>query len=324
MKAWYIKTEGHENVLQRQDVEVPQPGQGEILVRVRASSCNRGEFIAGHGLHKAGAARPAGMEAAGEVEAVGAGVTTFHVGDRVTGRTQGGFAEYTVMPAHQAMRVPPNLTWEQAAAIPLVYLTAYDILHTCGQLVAGEWLLVAGASSGVGVASIQLGKLAGADVIGTSGSTEKLEQLKKYGLSFGIATRRPDFSAQVMTITNDGGANIAVNLVGGSVFPELLKSLAYQGRVAICGYVDGVVENNIDLAAVHEHRLRVYGVSNKRVPQDYRAAAVRAFSRDILPAFASGRIAPVIDRVFGFDELPAAKARMESNQQIGKIVVSMR
>jgi NADPH:quinone reductase-like Zn-dependent oxidoreductase len=320
MKSWFVWTEGGHMEVGLREVPVPQPKAGEILLRVHATSMNRGEFIAGHGLVAPGEARPGGTEAAGTVEAIGSGVTGMRAGDRIMGRVRGGFSEHAIIDAQQAIPVPAKLTWEEAACAPLVYLTAYDLLYTYGRLAAGEWLLVTGISSGVGVACLQIAKaIVGAKVIGTSGSAGKLAKLERYGLDAGVVTRT-QFAEAVKQKTG-GGANLAVNCVGGSVFAEILRALAYHGRVGIVGYVVGVVKAEIDLDAVHARRLQVYGVSNKNATREMRAAQVQGFVRDVVPAFADGRIAPIVDRVFALDELPAAKAYMESNAALGKIVV---
>lgn len=320
MKSWWIKTEHGKTSLEFRDVPAPQPKAGEIVVRVHATAMNRGELIVGGVVH-GGAEKVGGTEAAGLVHAVGEGVAAVKPGERVMGRARGGFAEYALMDAHQAIAVPQRLAWEQAAAIPVSFLTAYEMLFAYGKLAPGEWLLVAGASSGAGVASIQTAKMIGARVIGTSGSAGKLVRLKAAGLDAGICTRRPDFAGKVKEATGGRGADLIVNCVGGSVFAECLRALAYQGRLATVGYVDGVLAAEIDLGALHANRYVLFGVSNARLPAGQRAEAVRGFVRDVLPAVADGRIAPLIDRVFSFDELPAAKAHMESNAQVGKIVV---
>jgi len=171
------------------------------------------------------------------------------------------------------------------------------------------------------VASIQTAAMLGARTIGTSGSEEKLARLKTAGLKLGIMTRSADFAARVKEATGGKGADLVVNCVGGSVFPECLRALAYKGRLATVGYVDGVLKSEIDLGALHANRYVVFGVSNSRLSPEGRAEAVRGFTRDVLPALADGRITPLIDKEYAFDELPAAKARMESNAHIGKIVV---
>jgi NADPH:quinone reductase-like Zn-dependent oxidoreductase len=321
MKSCWIVTKDHQAVLEWRDVPVPQPKPGEIVMRVRASAMNRGEIVVGGAVH-GGPEKIGGTEAAGEVHAVGEGVTGVKVGDRVLGRVRGGFAESAVLDAHQVMAMPGKLTWEQAAAIPISYITAYEMLWPpYGKLKAGEWLLVTGASAGAGVASIQLAQLVGAHTIGTSGSAEKLAKLKALGLEVAIATRAADFAAQVKEATGGKGANLIVNLVGGSVFAECVRCLARQGRLAVVGYVDGVLKAELDLAAVHSNRFEIFGISNAKLTPGERAAAAQGFARDVLPAFADGRLAPVVDRVLPFAELPAAKAAMDSSAMVGKIVV---
>ncbi len=320
MKSCWIKTENEKTILEFRETPAPQPKPGELVLRVHATSLNRGELIAGSVMH-GGPLKLGGTEAAGVVHAVGEGVATVKPGDRIMGRARGGFAEYALMDEYEAMPVPARLTWEQAGAISATFLAAYDALFPYGQLQRGEWLLVTGASSGAGVASIQIGKVVGARIIGTSGSSEKIEKLKAIGLDVGIRTRGADFAQRVREATGGGGANLVVNCVGGSQFPECMRALAYQGRLATVGYVDGVFKSEIDLGALHANRHVVFGVSNSRLGAAGRAATVRGFVRDVLPALVDGRVVPVIDKVFSFDELPAAKDHMESNVQVGKIVV---
>jgi NADPH:quinone reductase-like Zn-dependent oxidoreductase len=320
MKSYWIVTRGDCAALERREIPVPQPEHGELLVRVRASALNRGELIVGGVMH-GGPEKLGGNEVAGEIEALGAGVTGLEAGERVMGRARGAFADYVLMDAHQAIRIPPRLSWEEAAAVPVSYLTAYEMLVSYGRLRSGEWLLVTGASAGAGVASIQIAKTLGARTIGTSGSAEKLERLAQLGLDVAIRTRQPDFAAKAREATGGTGIDLAVNLVGGSMFAECLRSLAKHGRLAVVGYVDGIHHADIDLEAVHANRLQIFGVSNARLDAEGRAAAVRGFTRDILPAIEDGRITPVVDRVFRFEELPEAKAAMESNAMVGKLVV---
>jgi NADPH2:quinone reductase len=321
MKAFWIRSQGGKTVLEPRVVPVPQAKAGEILVRVRAASLNRGELLASIGLHSAEVPKPAGGDAAGEVQAVGEGVTAFKRGDRVMGRARGSFAEYVAMAVEQAVPAPERLSWEEAAAVPVVYVTAYEIVCQFGKLKAGEWLLVAGASSGVGVACIQAGKYLGASVIATSRSSEKLAKLKTLGYDVGIEARDGKFADKALEATGGKGANLAANLIGGTAFPECLRALANQGRLAIVGYVDGTMKSEIDLESVHGKRLQIFGVSNAHLTAAERTAAMRGFARDLLPAFVEGRVTPIVDRVFAFDELPAAKDYAETNAQVGKVVV---
>ncbi|MGZ8202241.1 MAG: quinone oxidoreductase family protein, partial [Burkholderiales bacterium] len=309
MKSYWIVTKDNKATLDRRDVPMPQAKPNEIVVQVRASALNRGELFVGGVVH-GGPEKLGGNEASGVVHAVGSGVTHVKPGDAVMGRARGAFAEYALMDVHQILPKPARLTWEQAAATPLSFITAYEAVVQYGKLKAGEWMLVTGASAGAGVSAIQIAQVLGARSIGTSGSVEKLEKLKAIGLDVGIRTRAPDFSGKVREATGGAGANVAVNLVGGSLFPEMLRSLARKGRLAVVGYVDNQHHADIDLSAVHANRFEIFGVSNAKVTQEERAEAARGFARDILPAIESGKITPVVDRVFSFDELPAAKAHM--------------
>jgi NADPH2:quinone reductase len=181
--------------------------------------------------------------------------------------------------------------------------------------------LVTGVSAGVGVAALLAGKALGARVIGTSGSQEKLQKLKNLGLDVPIQTRKPDFHDAVLKATGGKGADLVVNNVGGSLFAECVRALGYEGRLATVGYVDGVMKSEIDIEALHTKRLKLFGVSNRMRNAAQRAVTVQGFIRDFLPLFASGKLKPVIDRVYDFKDLPEAKARMESDAHVGKIVV---
>jgi NADPH2:quinone reductase len=289
----------------------PQPAAGKLLVRVRAAGLNRGELLR-HGLTKPGPAKIGGTEGAGEVEGSAA---------RVMGRLPASFAEYALMDESDAIPVPPNLSWEEAAAIPITFLVVYDMLVQQGALKKNEWLLVTGASAGVGVAALLAAKALGAKVIGTSGSEDKLTRLSSLGLDVAIHTRKPDFSGKVLEATGGKGADLVVNNVGGSVFAECVKSLGYEGRLATVGYVDGVMKAEMDIEALHSRRLKLFGVSNKMRTAAQRAVTVQGFIRDFLPLFAAGKLKPVIDRVYDFNELPQAKARMEADAHVGKIVI---
>jgi len=314
MKAYVLRSEPDAMRLELREKPQPQPSPDQILVRIRAASLNRGELIRGQGLIKPGTEKPAGMDAAGEV------VST---GERVMGRLPGAFAEFGAMDRQDALAIPPTLSWEEAAAVPVAFLVVYDMLVQQGHLKAGDWLLVAGVTAGVGVAALQAAKALGAKVIGTSGSAEKLEKLKSLGLDVALHTRKGDFHDAVMKATGGKGVNLIVNNVGGTVFPECVRSLAYEGRLATVGYLDRTLKSEIDLEALHSKRLTLFGVSNKLRTAEQRAATVEGFKRDFLPLFASGRLKPFVHRVYSFDDLPKARAEMEADSHVGKIVVRM-
>lgn len=321
MKSFWISSIDGGTVLEPRESPVPEPAAGQLFVRMRAAGLNRGELMARRDLHgHSAAARPAGGEGAGLVVRLGAGVTGFQPGERVMALCRGAFAEFALVDVQNAIRVPPNLSWEEAGGTALVFQTVQDMVVEQGGLRAGEWMLITGVSSGVGVAALQAAKALGAKVIGTSGSQAKLDKLKQLGLDAAICTRGPDFHDAVMQATGGAGVNLVINNVGGSMFGACVSALAFEGRLATVGYVDRVLESTIDIAALHAKRLKLFGVSALLRTPEQRAATTRGFVRDLLPFIADGRIKPLVDRVFRFEDLPAAKAYMESNSHVGKIV----
>jgi NADPH:quinone reductase-like Zn-dependent oxidoreductase len=323
MKSWWMQMTDTGTALELREAPIPSAAPRQLLVRLHGAALNRGEFILGHGLHgKPGSWKAIGGEGAGEVVAIGAAVTGFQPGDRVMGRCAGAFSEYALMEAAEAMAIPPALSREEAASIPLTFLVAFDMLVMQGRLQAGEWLLINGVSSGVGVASLQLGKALGARVIGTSGSADKLAALEPLGLDIGLAIRGPGFAPAVLEATHQHGADLVVNTIGGTVFAENVRAMAFEGRLATVGYVDGVVHADIDLEALHAKRLVLFGVSQKMTSPAQKAEGVRRFAAEMLPLVAQGRLRPLVDRVFPFEQLPAARALMEANAHVGKIVIT--
>jgi len=311
MKAYFL--DPADMSVELRDAPKPEPKAEQVLIRVRATGLNRGELLKG-GLTKPGAPKIGGTEGAGEVE---------KTGERLMGRLVSSFAEYALMDPADAVPVPANMSWEEAAATPLTFMVVYDMLVQQGNLKSGETLLVTSVSSGVGVAALLAGKALGAKVIGTSGSAEKLAKLKPLGLDLAIQTRKPDFAKQSVDFTGGKGVDLVVNNVGGSVFAECVKALGYEGRLATVGYLDGVMKAEIDIEALHSKRLKLFGVSNKMRNSAQRAVTVNGFKKDFLPLFASGKLKPLIDRVYEFNQLPDAIARMKADAHVGKIVVRL-
>lgn len=323
MLSYWMQTVSNESVLELRETARPTPGPDQVLVQLHAASLNRGEFVIGHGLHKSGVANAIGMEGAGVVVELGVNAKGIKVGDKVMGRCRAAFAEYACMDVREAMPIPASISFEQASSIPLTFLVVHDMLSIQGKLKADEWLLINGVSSGVGVAALQTAKAMGAKVIGTSGSAEKLKRLEQFGLDVPICSRGPGFASQIMELTDGVGVNLVVNTVGGTVFAEDIRCMAFEARLAMVGYVDGVLHADLDLQALHAKRLKLFGVSNKLRTADQRAEFLPEFRAEVLPAIADGRIKPLVDQVFSFDQLSQAKAMMESNQHVGKIVLRM-
>lgn len=324
MQSYWMNTVAAEPQIELRRIAVPEPGPGQILLKVHAAGLNRGEFIIGHGLTKAGMVKAIGLDGAGTVVRAGPGVSRFSCGQRVMGRFPGAFSEYALISEAEALAVPDRLSWEEAAGTPITYMVAHDMVMEQGGLGAGKWLLITGVSSGVGTAALQLAKAIGAKVIGTSGSQAKLDALGTHGLDVALCTRDPDFHGAVMQATNGAGANLVINTVGGSVFAECIRSMAFEGRLATVGYVDGVLHADIDLQALHARRLVLFGVSYKQVGDAQRAAGAARFEHDVLPMLADGRVRSLVGRVFPFEQLNDAKAYMESNAHLGKVVITVQ
>jgi NADPH:quinone reductase len=326
MRAAVIVPGNDGGVVEIQDLPEPKPGAGQILIRVRASALNRSEI----GRKQALKLRPGdaqkperdGIECAGEVAETGAGVTAVKTGDRVMCRCNGGHAEYVTIDQRGAMPVPSNLNWEQAAAIPNTFVTAHDALTASADLKPGESVLVNAASSGVGVAAIQIARVFGAKpVIGTSGSQTKLERLAALGLDAGILTS-DDLVAQARAATDGKGVDVIIDNVGGTVFPENLRAMAYKGRLVQVGRLASST-SEIDLDFLARWRMRIIGTSFRQRSAEESLAASVAFKQALLPAIADGRLKPVVDRVFPLAELAKAHDYMETNAQLGKIVITM-
>jgi NADPH:quinone reductase len=310
------------------ETQRPTVPPGQVLVRVRASSINRAEFRRLHGLRlvpgqPALEARVGGGDAAGEVVELGEGVSGFAPGQRVMGRCAGGFAEYALIDAREAMPAPSCLSWEEAASIPVVFVVVHDALFVSGRLQKGETVLVTGAASGVGVATLALAKHIGARVIGTSRSAAKLEKLKAHGLDAGIATGSDGFAAALAPVVGDNGVDMIVDNIGGDVLAACIAALAVGGRYVTIGRMSGVTTGELDVDKLAEKRLHLYGVSNRLRNAAQRAESMRRFVADLMPALEAGQIRPIIDCTFPLDELAAAQAHVEADRHVGKVVITM-
>jgi NADPH2:quinone reductase len=329
MKAIVIVPDGKSGTLEQRDVPEPEPGPREILIRVKATALNRADLAQRRGGYPAqrqgGAAGLVigGLEAAGEVVGMGPEVTGVATGDRVMTMCSGGYAEYVTVDYRLALPVPARLSWEEAATIPVAYMTEHDALITNAQLQAGESVLVSAASSGVGVAALQIAKLFGArPVMGTSGSPTKLAALAAFGMDRGIDSLREDVSEVVLEATNGHGVDIVIDHVGASLLDDHMRCMAVQGRLIGVGRLGGrSVDIDLDLLALK--RLRLIGVTFRTRTLDERLAIAQRCAADILPALADGRLRPLIDRTFRLDEALEAQGYMASNAHLGKIVLTL-
>jgi NADPH:quinone reductase len=326
VKAVVITRPGGVDVLKLEDRPVPQPGPGEIRVRVHASALNRADLLQRRGHYPAPPGAPAdvpGLEYAGEVDAIGEGAGLWAVGNRVMGIVGGGgYAEYVVVHEREAIRIPQNLSFEEAAAVPEAFLTAYDALFRQLDLKVGERLLVLAVASGVGTAALQLGRAAGAEVIGTSRTAEKLARARdELGLETAVDTSSEDLAEAVNQATYGSGVHAVLDLVGGELLEASLRVVALRGRVAVVGTTGGS-KVQVDLGVLLRRRIHLFGTVLRTRPLEEKIALAREFSGAVIPLLSSGRIRPVVDTVHPFSAVRTAHQQMEANRSFGKIVLT--
>ena len=327
MKAVIITRPGGPEVLELQERPTPAPGIGQIRVRVRASALNRADILQREGNYPVPPGAPAdiiGMEYVGEVEALGDGATLWKVGDRVMGIVGGGgHAEYLLVHEREAMRMPASLSWEDAAAIPEAFLTAYDALFSRLDLHTGETLLIHAVGSGVGTAALQIAKVAGACVIGTARTPAKLARARELGLDICIDASNGDWAAEVEKSVGREGVNALLDLVGGNYLDGNLRVVTVKGRIVVVGLTAGATAP-LNMGVLLRKRLTMVGTVLRARPLEEKVALARVFSERMVPLFDSGRLRPVVDRVLSFNEIRDAHRLMQSNTTFGKIVLTWR
>ena len=324
MRAAVINEPGDPDVFEIRELPDPEPGPEEVLVAVHASALNRADLMQRRGGYPAPPGIRAdvpGLEMAGVVEAVGDRVTAWEVGDRVMALLGGaGYASKVTVHERQVMAVPDGLSFDEAAAIPEVYLTAFDALFQHCELLPGENVLVHAAGSGVGTAAVQLAAISGCRVYGTAGSEEKLAKAADLGLDVGINYQESDFAEVIAEDTGGSGVNVILDVIGAPYWERNLASLAVRGRMVLVGTMGGGrLETNLGL--LMGKRLRVHGTVLRARPLEEKAALTQTFARRHLHHFASGRLVSVVDRVYPLEEVGEAHRYMESNANFGKIVL---
>ena len=329
MKAVKIVSFGGSEGLEVVDVpDAPPPTADRVRVRVHAAGLNRADILQRRGRYPAPPGYPQdipGLEFAGEVEALGDDARTWQIGDRVFGITGGGAqAQYVTVPENTLARVPGNLNWPEAAAVPEVFMTAHDALFTQCGVQMGERVLIHAAGSGVGTAAIQLVRAAGAVAYGTSRTAEKLERAKEFGLSESVVVNEDpsQFAESVKRWTGGAGVNVILDLVGGAYLKANLEALSLRGRLIFVGTTGGS-RAEIDYSVAMGKRLRIMGTSLRTRSTEEKATATRLFAQHVVPLLANGEVRPVIDSVFRLDEVRAAHERLESNESFGKVVLTI-
>ncbi|HXA09367.1 MAG TPA: NAD(P)H-quinone oxidoreductase [Chthoniobacterales bacterium] len=327
MRAVVINSFGGIEGIDLQDVPTPPPPTADrIRIRVHAAGLNRADIMQREGKYPPPPGYPEnipGLEFAGEVEAVGAAVRAWQTGDRVFGITGGGAqAELVVVAESNLARIPRELDWNQAAAMPEVFITAHDALFTRARLQMGERALIHAAGSGVGTAAVQLAHAAGATVYGTSRTAAKLAQARTLGLdeSITVGESPQEFVERVQELTNGAGVEVILDLVGGAYFPANLEVLAPRGRLICVGTTAGR-KSKIDLGLVLRKRATIVGTVLRARSIEEKAEATHRFSAHVLPLVSRGVVRPVVERVYPAAEVRAAHQHLESNRSCGKIVL---
>ena len=321
MKAAVVGANGAEI----RDLPMPVPAPHEVLIRVRASSLNRADVgvAAGHHHGKVGGVGSRiGLECSGEITAVGSAVTAYKAGDRIMGSAPGSYAEYVVADVGRIQRIPANnMTYEQASCLPVALQTLHNAIVTAGRFQRGETLLIQGASSGVGLMGLQIGKFMGASlVMGTSTNATRRARLQEFGCDLAIDSSLPNWSEEVKKATNGKGVDLIVDMVSAPVANQNLEAAKILGRIVNVGRLGGNKgEFNYDLHAMK--RIDYIGVTNRTRSPEELNEVTRRMREDLWPAVEAGKLSLPIDKTFLLDKVADALAMMGANQHFGKIVL---
>ncbi|KAJ9690329.1 hypothetical protein PVL29_012798 [Vitis rotundifolia] len=323
MKAVVITTPGDTQVLQVQEVENPEIGDNEVLIRVEASALNRADTLQRKGLYPPpkGSSPYPGLECSGIIEAVGKAVVRWKVGDQVCALLAGGgYAEKVSVPAGQVLPVPSGVSLKDAAGMPEVACTVWSTVFMMSQLTAGETFLIHGGSSGIGTFAIQIAKYIGARVFVTAGNEEKLAVCKDLGADVCINYKIEDFVARVKEETGGKGVDVILDNIGGAYFQRNIDSLNVDGRLFIIGFQGGTVAE-VNLSSLLARRLTVQAAGLRNRSLENKAAIVSEVEQNVWPAIAAGKVKPVVYKYFPLTEAAEAHQLMESSNHIGKILL---
>jgi putative PIG3 family NAD(P)H quinone oxidoreductase len=323
-KAVRIREPGGPEVLEIGEIDVPNPGPSEVLVEVAAAGLNRADCLQRRGFYPAPPGVPAdvpGLEFAGSVEAVGASVDDWKPGDRVMGILGGGgMATRLVTQAAELMPVPDELSLSDAAAVPEVFLTAYDAIVLQGGLREGQSVLFHAVASGVGTAGIQLASVLGASSIGTSRTADKLPRCTELGLTDAVLVEDGKFADAVAAVAPQG-VHVILDTVGAAYLPQNIKVIAKQGRIVVIGLMGGV-KGELNLGLLLAKRASLHGSVLRSRTNEEKAALTKSFTESMLPHFSTGTLRPIIDDTLPMSEIQEAHRRMDANETFGKLVLT--
>ena len=322
MKACRIHHYQGPTAVQVDQVDALEPGPGEVRIRVRAAGLNHSDLQTTYGTYRGyghqGLPHSLGQEAAGEVEAVGADVTDLVPGMRVFGHVRGAFAEAAFGPAAELLLLPPEVSFEIAASLPIAYLTAIMALVHTANLQAGEWVLIHPGSGGVGTAAIQIAQLLGARIIATASSDAKVDYLLTLGIDHVLNHTTQDVVAAVQQMTGNAGVQVALDGGGQVTLPLCLSAVANEGRIISYGYTTGI-EATLPLGKLIGRNVTVSGIA-LWYNQHYQLTLTTLRDR-VIPAIAQGQIQPAIKPVQGLEAVSQVLCQMEQNRLMGKVVI---
>jgi putative PIG3 family NAD(P)H quinone oxidoreductase len=325
MKAILVNTPGNVEQLTFGEYPTPQPGPNEILVKVAATALNRADLLQREGKYPPppGASPILGLEIAGTVTQVGADVAHWKLGDRVCALLPGGgYAQYATVHKHLALPIPENLSFIQAAAIPEVFLTAFQTLNWLAKLQAGETALIHAGASGVGTAAIQLARFIGATCLVTA-SAGKHELCQSLGASACIDYKMQDFAVEVLQLTQNRGVDVILDCIGGPYLEKNIQSLAVDGRLIEIAVMGGNPVASLNMAAVLMKRIHIQGSTLRARELEYKIRLTQQFADLAWSSFGNGKLYPVIAATFPWAEVKKAHQMMEDNSNAGKIVLAV-
>ncbi|MBI4850633.1 MAG: NAD(P)H-quinone oxidoreductase [Acidobacteria bacterium] len=324
MKAILVKDDTKELYIDK--VARPDFNDDELLVSIKATALNRADLLQRRGLYPPppGASNIIGLEMAGEIVEIGKNVKDWKIGDRVFALLSGGgYAEYVNIPAKTAMRIPENLSFEEAAAIPEAFLTAYQAVCWLGGLKVGQKVLIHAGASGVGTAAIQIIREFGSEVYVTVGTEKKQEACLLLGAKLAINYKKESFEEKIKEITENKGVDIILDAIGANYWQQNINSLAMDGRLVIIAAMSGGTLNQVNLYEILRRRLQVIGTTLRARALDYKIQLTEDFAKFALSRFQNKKLVPVIDKIFNWQEVNLAHKLMESNENIGKIVLKI-
>jgi tumor protein p53-inducible protein 3 len=326
MKAVLVSQTGEAEQMRLELVPQPVPASDELLVKVKAAGLNRADILQRRGQYPPpiGASQILGLEIAGVVEDLGHSCTNCKKGDRIFGLLSGGgYAQYAVIHQQMAMPIPARLTFEEAAAIPEAFLTAFQTLVQLGRLQADQTVLIHAGGSGVGTAAIQLSRGIGARVFITAGSDQKVQRCRKLGADEGINYQTSDFPEVVMKATNGKGVNLILDFIGKPIWEKNLLVLATDGKLIVLAAMGGSEVGNFDLRTIMKKRLTIIATTLRNRSAEYKINLTKEFAQFALPLLQAKKLSPVIDKIYSWEAVAEAHRYMEKNLNFGKIILKI-